>query len=119
MINVERSIMQENKSQDLDYAILRTLQASPQPMGSWSLFYLLREDGHDVSAPTIGRKLRELERQNLLGKSTVEGRIITPAGMKLLRKATLVERNRAHADNLLKALDGRTRKDIIDQLTVW
>jgi GntR family transcriptional repressor for pyruvate dehydrogenase complex len=118
MINVERSIMQQNKSQDLDYAILRTLQASPQPMGSWSLFYLLREDGHDVSAPTIGRKLRELERQNLLGKSTVEGRIITPAGMRMLRRAAHDEQVRARADKLLKALDGRSQKDIIDQLTV-
>jgi GntR family transcriptional regulator, transcriptional repressor for pyruvate dehydrogenase complex len=110
--------MQQNKSQDLDYAILRTLQSSPQPMGSWSLYYLLRELGHDVSAPTIGRKLRELEQQKLLGKSTVEGRIITPAGTRLLRKAAYDEQVRARADKLLKALDGRTQKDIIDQLTV-
>jgi len=118
MINIERSIMQQNKSQDLDYAILRTLQASRQPMGSWSLYYLLREHGHDVSAPTIGRKLREMEGLNLLGKSTVEGRIITPAGMRLLRKAAQDEQIRARADKLLKALDGRKQKDIIDQLTV-
>ena len=87
-------------------------------MGSWSLFYLLREDGHDVSAPTIGRKLRELEQLNLLGKSTVEGRIITPAGMRMLRKSAHDEQVRARADKLLKALDGRSQKDIIDQLTV-
>jgi GntR family transcriptional regulator, transcriptional repressor for pyruvate dehydrogenase complex len=118
MINLGRTIMQQNKSQDLDYAILQTLQSSRQPMGSWSLYYLLREHGHDVSAPTIGRKLRDLERMNLLGKSTVEGRIITPAGMRLLRKTAQDERSRARADKLLKALDGRTRKDIIDQLTV-
>ena len=110
--------MTQNKSQDLDYAILRTLQSSRQPMGSWSLYYLLREHGHDVSAPTIGRKLRELERLKLLGKSAVEGRIITAAGMRLLRKAAQDEQIRARADRLLKALDGRTQKDIIDQLTV-
>ena len=110
--------MHRDKSQDLDYAILRTLQSSRQPMGSWSLYYLLREHGHDVSAPTIGRKLRDMERLNLLDKSTVEGRVITPAGLRMLRKAARDEQSRAHADNLLKALDGRTRKDIIDQLTV-
>jgi GntR family transcriptional regulator, transcriptional repressor for pyruvate dehydrogenase complex len=110
--------MQQNKSQDLDHAILQMLQSSRQPMGSWSLYYLLRERGHDVSAPTIGRRLRDLERMNLLGKSAVEGRIITPAGMRLLRKAARDERTRNHADNLLKALDGKTQKDIIDQLTV-
>ncbi len=30
---------------------------------------------------------RDMERMNLLGKSTVEGRIITPAGLRVLRKA--------------------------------
>jgi GntR family transcriptional regulator, transcriptional repressor for pyruvate dehydrogenase complex len=110
--------MQQNKSQELDYAILRTLQSSRQPMGSWSLYYLLREHGHDVSAPTIGRKLRDMERMNLLGKSTVEGRIITPAGLRVLRKAAQEQESRARANKLLKALDGRSRKDIIDQLTV-
>ena len=110
--------MQQNKSQELDYAILRTLQSSRQPMGSWSLYYLLREHGHDVSAPTIGRKLRDMERMKLLGKSTVEGRIITPAGSRVLRRAAHEQESRAHADKLLKVLDGRSRKDIIDQLTV-
>jgi len=110
--------MQENKSQHLDYAILRTLQSSRQPMGSLSLYYLLRDRGHDVSAPTIGRRLRDLERMNLLGKSTVEGRIITPAGVRLLQKAAQGEQSRARAHKLLRALDGKTEKDIIDQLTV-
>ena len=110
--------MQQNKSQDLDYGILQMLQSSRQPLGSWSLYYLLRERGYDVSAPTIGRKLRELEARKLLGKSAVEGRIITPAGERQLRKAMHDEQSRARADELLKALDGRTQKDIIDQLTV-
>ncbi|MGB0010889.1 MAG: FCD domain-containing protein [Candidatus Sulfotelmatobacter sp.] len=110
--------MPQNKSQDLECAILQTLHSSRQPMGSWSLYYLLREQGHGASAPTIGRKLRELEQRKLLGKSTVEGRIITPAGERMLRKAMNDEQVRARADKLLKALDGRTQKDIIDLLTV-
>lgn len=111
--------MQQTESQRLDYAILRTLQQSNgQPMGSWSLYYLLREHGHNVSAPTIGRKLRDLERLSLVGKSTVEGRVITPAGIRLLRRAAQDEQSRARTDKLLKAFDGRTRKDILDQLTV-
>ena len=96
--------MQQNKSQDLDYAILRTLQSNRQPMGSWSLYYLLREHGYDVSAPTIGRKLRELERLKLLGKSAVEGRIITPAGIRVLRNATQAEQVRAREKELLDYL---------------
>lgn len=110
--------MHQNNSQQLDYAILRMLQSSRQPMGSWSLYYLLREHGYDVSAPTIGRRLRDLERMSLLGKSTVEGRIITPAGLRLLRKTARDEQIRARVDKLLKALDGKTQKDIIDQLAV-
>jgi GntR family transcriptional repressor for pyruvate dehydrogenase complex len=110
--------MRQNKSQDLDYAILQTLQSSRQPMGSWSLYYLLKEHGHDVSAPTIGRKLRELERRNLLGKSAVEGRVITSEGARMVRKAQHDEQMRLRAARLIRALDGRTQKDIIDQLTV-
>ena len=117
MINSQIT-MQENKSQQLDYAILQTLQASRQPMGSWSLYYLLRDRGHDISAPTIGRRLRDMERMKLLGKSTVEGRVITPAGARALRKAAREEQSRVRADKLLRALDGKTEKDIIDQLTV-
>ena len=118
MINALKSTIQENASQPLDYAILRVLQSSRQPMGSWSIYYLLREHGHDVSAPTIGRRLRDLERMNLLGKSTVDGRVITPAGLRLLRKATHEEQSRVRARILLKVLDGKTERDIIDQLKV-
>lgn len=104
--------------QQLDHAILQTIQSSRQPIGSWSIFYFLRERGFDVSAPTIGRRLRDLERLKLLKKSTVDGRVITSQGERLLRKVARDGQNRARANKLLKALDGKTQKDVIDQLIV-
>jgi DNA-binding FadR family transcriptional regulator len=104
--------------QQLDYAILQTIQSNRQPIGSWSIYYLLRERGFDVSAPTIGRRLRDLERMKLLGKSTVDGRVITPLGERSLEKVARDRQNRAHANKLLKVLGGKTQKDVIDQLIV-
>jgi DNA-binding FadR family transcriptional regulator len=105
-------------TENLDYAILQVMQSQTQPIGSWSIYYVLRQRGFGVSAPTIGRRLRELERKRLLGKRSVDGRIITPRGQKLLRKMARDEKNRGRASRLLKVLDGKTRKDVIDQLTV-
>lgn len=108
----------QTMSEDLDYAILQTMQNQSQPMGSWSIYYLLRERGFAVSAPTIGRRLRDLERKKLLGKKSVEGRLITPRGETLLRKMARDEQNRGRASKLLKILDRKTQKDVIDLLTV-
>lgn len=108
----------QSKSQDLTYAILEALQSSRQPMGSWSLYYLLRDRGYAVSAPTIGRRLRDMEQSNLVGKMTVEGRVITPAGKRRLRRTASDITIRSRADRLLAVLKSSARKDIIDQLTV-
>ncbi len=110
--------MQRNGSQDLDYAILQALHTNRQPMGSWSLYYFLRERGHRISAPTIGRRLRDLERRNLLRRVTMEGRIIAPSGERLLRKADHERRVQASEQKFLSVLKSNSRKDIVDQLMV-
>lgn len=109
--------MVRNGSQELDHAILETLHSSDQPMGSWSIYYLLKERGFTASAPTIGRRLRDLERLNYVGKVTVEGRSITPQGRKVLRNSAHDHRIRTSAEEVLKLLKSNRRKDIIDLLT--
>jgi GntR family transcriptional repressor for pyruvate dehydrogenase complex len=104
--------------QQLDYSILRTIRSSRQPMGSWSIYYLLRERGVKVSAPTIGRRLRDLEHMKMLEKISVDGRVITPAGEKFLRRLSRDWEKRARANELLQVLDGKSQKDVLDQLTV-
>jgi DNA-binding FadR family transcriptional regulator len=110
--------MPHDASQELNFAILQALHSSNQPMGSWSLYFFLKERGHRVSAPTIGRRLRELEQKNLLGRVTMEGRIITPGGLSMLRQAVHDRHIRGSAEEILRVLKRNRRKDIIDQLTV-
>lgn len=108
--------MLRDGSQQLDHAILEALHSSDQPMGSWSIYYLLKERGFSASAPTIGRRLRDLERQNFVGKVTVEGRSITPNGIRVLHSSAHDHRIRNTAEEVLKLLKSNRRKDILDLL---
>jgi len=110
--------MPREGNQDLSHVILQVLQSNGQPMGSWSLYFLLRERGYSVSAPTIGRRLRDLERKELVRKDTVDGRIITPKGVRMLGSATKDHRVRASAEEVLKLLKSNRHKDIFDLLAV-
>jgi GntR family transcriptional regulator, transcriptional repressor for pyruvate dehydrogenase complex len=110
--------MPREGNQDLSHAILHALQLNSQPMGSWSLYFHLRERGYNVSAPTIGRRLRDLERDELVRKDTVDGRLITPKGLRMLGSVTKDHRVRASAEEVLKLLKSNRQKDILDLLAV-
>src|SRR5437870_2030347 len=84
MKNIENPNL--NDGTGLDFVILQSLHFHGRPMGSGTLHYTLRKHGASLSAPTIGRKLRDLEHRGLVTKVSVEGRILTSAGQKLLRK---------------------------------
>ena len=58
----------DNTHTELDFAILQTLHSHGQPIGSGTLHYVLRKRGDNLSAPTIGRKLRDLENRGLVAK---------------------------------------------------
>src|SRR5439155_7144212 len=68
--------------------------------------------------PTIGRRLRELERKNFLGKVTREGRAIKPSGVRMLQKAAKDHQVRSSAEEVLKLLRSNRLQDIIDLLNV-
>src|SRR5262245_43037171 len=101
---------------DLDFAILQSLHSHGQPLGSGTLHYVLSKRGDKLSAPTIGRKLRDLEQRGLVAKVSVEGRILTADGQKLLHKLTGERQLESSGEKLLKLLKRSGRKDIIDQL---
>jgi GntR family L-lactate dehydrogenase operon transcriptional regulator len=100
----------------LELAILESLQNQGEPMGCGSLHYLLRKRGSNLSAPTIGRKLRELEHRGLVAKVSVEGRKLTPAGERMLRKLDHDRRLQTSGENVLRAVKRTGKKDIVDQL---
>ena len=106
----------ETSHSELDFAILESLHSHGQPVGSGTLHYALSKRGDKLSAPTIGRKLRDLEQRGLVAKVSVEGRVLTAAGQKLLRKLTVERQLESSGEALLKLLKRSGRKDIIDQL---
>src|SRR5258708_14190178 len=99
----------------LDYAMLESLNTHGQPMGSGTLHYALRKLGSTPSAPTIGRKLRDLEQRGLVTKVSVEGRILTTAGQKLLKNLEQGRQQERSGEKLLKLLKRNGRKAIEDQ----
>ena len=105
-----------NDGNGLDYAILESLNTHGEPMGSGTLHYALRKQGSTPSVPTIGRKLRDLEQRGLVAKVSVEGRILTPAGQKMLKTLQQERQRELSGERLLKLLRRTSRKDIIDQL---
>src|SRR5260370_7577589 len=98
----------------LDYAILESLNTHGEPMGSGTLHYALRKQGSTPSAPTIGRKLRDLEQRGLVAKVSVEGRILTSAGQKLLKNLQQERQREVSGERLLKLLKRTGRKDIVN-----
>jgi DNA-binding FadR family transcriptional regulator len=102
----------------LEYDILQTISAHGRPVGSWTVHFVLRERGYTVSAPTIGRRLRDLEKRGMLSPATIEGRSLTPAGEELLKRTDEEHLIQMSTGKLLLSLERNSRKDLIDQLIV-
>ena len=100
----------------LTYWILSTLGSDGQPMGAGSVSYSLKKHGGVLSAPTVGRKLRDLEHEGLLSKVGVDGRILTAKGRRVLAQLENEFRIESSSQALLKLLKRNSRKDITDQL---
>ena len=100
----------------LTYWILSALDSDGQPMGAGSVTYSLQKQGGALSAPTVGRKLRDLEHQGLLSKVGVDGRVLTSKGRRMLSRLENEFRIESSGQTLLKLLQRSSRKDIIDQL---
>lgn len=114
--NVQTSVSLKPSVAHLEYDILQTMRTHGRPLGSWTLHFVLRERGYTVSAPTIGRRLRDLEKRGVVTPATVEGRSLTRTGEKLLKgkeEEHLIQRS---TGKLLLCLSRDSRKDLVDQL---
>lgn len=100
----------------LAYRLLSLILAHGGPVGAGTLYFRLQHDGMRLSAPTIGRRLRELEVRGLLRKVTMEGRVITPKGLRVLTALEHERRLQAAGESLLGALRQGGKEDILDLL---
>jgi GntR family transcriptional repressor for pyruvate dehydrogenase complex len=96
--------------------ILRVIAGSRRPLGADSVYFILRDLGIRVSAPTIGRRMRECEARGLLKKVSVEGRVITPTGLKALRGSDRSRQLRVAGEALLNALEKKGKDELVDLL---
>lgn len=108
--------MKVQERADLLFAILTALKDSGKPIGSGALFCFLMEQRFAVSAPTIGRRLQELEQRGLVRKVNVDGRVLTAEGEKYLEEL----RHDRHLDSsgrkFLKLLKNSSQQEIFDVL---
>jgi DNA-binding FadR family transcriptional regulator len=100
----------------LDLAILQVLAKSSVPAGSGTLSLALRQAGFTISAPTIGRRLREMEMRRLLKKSGVDGRVLTTTGRRKLRQLEEEASLEGHGRALIYLVRSRETQHILDLL---
>lgn len=106
-----------NLPRKLNHAILRIITQNKGPIGQGTLNLKMRKDGYSVSAPTIGRRLQELEFDGLLRKVSVDGRVITERGRTILKRWDKEDRLRMSGDALLETLKRGDKKHILDLLS--
>jgi len=115
---------------ELDYHILKILGEHKAAVGSGTLQIELRRRGFHLSAPTVGRRLREFEVEGYLTKVGVRGRALTETGRthlaELGRRLTLQSSSEAlhhlvesgRKDEILDLLEARRiiEREIIRQV---
>jgi GntR family L-lactate dehydrogenase operon transcriptional regulator len=101
---------------DLDREILRIIALQTRPVGQGTINQILRETGFSISTPTVGRKLQELEFQGLLEKKSVDGRLITVEGKRVLRDWDAEAKLRGSGEALLDTLKRKDRRHLLELL---
>ena len=101
---------------DVAFRVLELVDAADGPVGAGSIYFKLRADGIEISTPTVGRLLRDLEVGGSLAKVGVEGRTLTPSGRSRLKELREEAALRAAGQQMLGAFRRRTNADLINLL---
>lgn len=101
---------------NLDHVILAIIAERPRPIGQGTINQLLRIKGLSVSTPTVGRKLQDLEFQGLVEKRSVDGRLITEEGRRVLGEWNAEAKLRGTGEALLDTLKRADKKHLLDLL---
>jgi len=101
---------------DLDYHILKILGEREAPVGSGTLQIELRRRGFRLSAPTVGRKLREMEVDGHLVKVGVQGRALTDTGRVHLAELGRRVMLQTSSETLHRLVESGGKDEILDLL---
>ncbi|RJQ09524.1 MAG: FCD domain-containing protein [Bacillota bacterium] len=96
----------------IEYVILRVIKGSAEPIGASVLLAHL-ESQFAISEPTIGRKLRELDRAGHTTKIGKRGRIISPKGLDYLQELEELFMKVDHAESLLALLGSERNRELL------
>lgn len=85
---------------DTEYKVLKIVDETNKPIGTWAIENKLREENVEISTATVGRILSKLESNEFLEKFKNEGRIITSEGKLALKRAETIKIINYHQDKL-------------------
>lgn len=75
---------------EIEIKVLKIIENSDKPMGTWAVEDKLKEDDIEVSSATVGRILSKLENSEFLEKHKNKGRTITLEGKLAIKRAETI-----------------------------
>ena len=97
---------------EIEYHILNIIEDGKSPVGSNLLASKLKGLGDNVSAPTVGRKLADLEAAGLLVSVERKGRLLSEKGKEVLYRHHLMQNLHDAAKSVTSILDHSGQADI-------
>ncbi|WP_078593760.1 FCD domain-containing protein [Evansella clarkii] len=102
------------KGEITEYMLLRSLEETESPVGSWQLKMKVEESGLEVSTATIGRILKDLDGKKYSRLVENQGRVLTPEGLKYVQKITNDLERMQLQQNLMDASIPGDYKELLD-----
>ena len=109
--------LQISDADDIRTAILSII-AREGTIGQVAIALELRNHGLDISVPTIGRRLQDLQFEGLVKKAGVQGRQITAKGQEVLSQLRAEAMLKVSGTPLLQTLTRGDKKHLLDLLSV-
>ena len=108
----------KNNSEKIEYLILKYINESLTPVGSWILTDYLCQNGINTSLSTVGRILKKLDRKMFTYMSEGRGRLITEKGKEHLLEKNLQIKKQVLNEKLLDSVQVNSVKELKDLFTV-
>jgi GntR family transcriptional repressor for pyruvate dehydrogenase complex len=103
-------------NQDLVAAVLSLLAEADRPTGASVIHERLLDQGFQLSEPTVGRLLRELDRRGLTARQGRLGRLVTAQGQEELQRLRDSSSREQNTRQFLDSLRAGTLADVVNVL---
>jgi len=100
----------------LEADILAIISDSPQAVGCGAISAVLRDRGIIVSEATVGRLLRDLDRQGYTLKAGFQGRVLSASGKERLRELANKDKSLKWSADFIRVVQGHTKEQLLEVL---